>query len=134
MYMETLHSEGEYYVVGGTEDIRLKNAIDEVLKDRFYVPLERLVELGQPYFQNFPKLPEIYAQSAGLTHFLMHAENGAFRDATVQYLRLIYEGKDQSKTLSILTNRTSKDLDELYLEYLRAMSLKTSMPGLKPSK
>jgi len=120
MYMETLHSEGEYYVVGGIEDIRIKNAIDEVLTERFYIPLEMLVVLGQPFYQSFPKLPEIYAQSAGLTHFLMHAKDGAFRDGTVLYLRLIYEGKDKSNTLSIQTKRSYKDLDELYLDYLRA--------------
>ena len=119
MYMETLHSEGNYYVVGGTSDIRFQNAIDEVFEEEFYVPLNLLVELGRPYFQSFPKLPEIYAQSAGLTHFLMHAENGAFRDATIHYLRLIYEGRDNPNTLQTLTKRSYDNLDKMYLEYLK---------------
>jgi len=119
MYMETLQSEGEYYVVGGTGDIRFRNAKDEVLKDGFYVPLSLLVELGRPLFQSFPKMPELYAQSAGLTHFFMHAENGAFRDATILYLRMIYEGKDNPNTLRTLTKRPYDALDEMYLEYLQ---------------
>ena len=119
MYMESLRSEGEYYVVGGSDDIRFENAIDEALREQFYIPLELLVEFGRPHFQKFPKLQELYAQSAGLTHFLMHAENGAFRDAAVNYLRLIYDGKDDSTALSVLTKRPYTDLDKLYLEYLR---------------
>jgi len=111
-YMETLQSEGDYYVVGGTNDVRFQNAMDDALKKGSYVPLSLLVEAERG--QSFS-----YAQSAGLTHFLMHAENGAFRDAMVQYLRRIYEGKDDSNTLQILTKKSYVTLDEMYLEYLK---------------
>ncbi|MCL2303944.1 MAG: DUF1570 domain-containing protein [Planctomycetaceae bacterium] len=125
MYMETLRSEEEYYVVGGTGDIRFRNAIAEALREDFYVPLELLVKLGRPRFQGGGKLQEIYAQSAGMTHFLMHAENGTFRDATIQYLRLIYEGKDDPDTLRTLTKRSYEDLDEMYRKYLNRKQMVT---------
>ena len=119
MYMETLRSEGDYYVVGGADDIRFDNAMEEALDSKFYVPMELLVKLGRPPFQNSPKIQELYSQSAGLAHFFMHADGGAYRDATVNYLRLVYEDKDEQDTLEILTKKSYAELDELYIDYLK---------------
>ena len=119
MYMETLRSEGDYYVVGGSDDIRFDNAMEEALDSKFYVPMELLVEMGRPHFQSSSKIQELYSQSAGLAHFFMHADDGAYRDATVNYLRLVYEDKDEPNTLKVLTKKSYAKLDELYLNYLK---------------
>lgn len=120
MYMETLSSSGGYYTIGGTDDIRFQNAVDEVLTCDFYIPFEKLTVLGRNEFQNvsLKVLPSLYAQSAGCAHFLMHAEEGEFRDATVVYLRLIYDEKDDHLTLSKLTSLSYGELDKKYRKYL----------------
>ncbi len=120
MYMETLDSEQGYYVVGGTEDARFQDAIDEVFNKSFYVPLGRFTLVDRLEFQNFPDLQKVYSQSAGMAHFFMHAESGSLRDAAVAYLQLIYDGKDKANTLSTLTKKPYPALDELYLDYLDA--------------
>lgn len=124
MYMETLSSSGTYYTIGGTDDIRFQNAVDVAVSRKFYVPFGTMTKIGREPFQSVDMrmLTAFYAQSAGWAHFLMHAENGEYRDATVFYLRLIYNEEDNAQTLQKLTKVPYEDLDKKYLEYLKMNS------------
>ena len=130
MYMETFRQEGDYYVVGDADCDWLVAARYRFRTSRFYMPLEQLTRMGQRDFQGFgshlrtgsepdEKLRMLYSQSAGLAHFLMHGENGRFRDMTVQYLRRLYNRDDRPDTLSKLTGLSYRELDALYAAFIQ---------------
>lgn len=126
MYMESLHVEGSYYVLGGLDDMRMVAARYRLLNDQFYVPLADLAKLGRKAFQSHPQLPTLYSQCAGLTHFLISHDQGRHRDALVEYLREVYSGHDNPGTLARLTGTTYDELDRQYRDFITA----TGMPKL----
>ncbi len=118
MYMESLRKEGDYYVLGGRDHIRFQAALIRKLEMGFYVPFDALVRFNKMTFQTYPDVVPLYSQSAGMTHFLMHGDGGKFRDATVEYLRRLYDGEDQPQTLEKLTGCSLRELDASYEKYL----------------
>jgi len=103
MYMESLHNEDGFHVLGGLEDERLVAARYRLLHDDFYVPLADLTGYGMDRLQNDKRVATLYSQSAGLTHFLIYSGGGQYRDALVAYLSAVYSGRDDRDTLSKLT-------------------------------
>jgi len=119
-YMESLTEVEQGDRVGGREAVRLADARYRALDDRFYVPLGQLVRMGRDDVQHEPRIAMLYSEFAGLTHFLMHAKDGRYRDALTAYLRAVYTGQDQPATLAQLTGVPFEQLDRQYLQYLRA--------------
>ncbi|MGQ9504879.1 MAG: hypothetical protein ACUVQG_14565 [Thermogutta sp.] len=128
MYMETLRTEEDFLVLGGIDTPRLLAARVRFLQDRFYVPLGEFVSLGIKEWQNDPRIGALYSQAAGLMQFLMHYDGGRYRDATVNYLAAVYAGIDAPETLSRLTNKSYRQLDDEYAAYLK------SLPPLPPMR
>ena len=118
MYMESLRQEDGYYVLGGFDDERLHAAQYRLLHDDFYVPLQEFTGYGMEKMQKDPRIATLYSQAAGLTHFLIHYDNGRYRDALVAYLSAIYAGRDAPDTLAKLTGTSFADLDKQYREFL----------------
>jgi hypothetical protein len=118
MYMESLRREDGYYVLGGFDDERLHAAQYRLLHDNFYVPLQEFAGYGMEKIQKDPRIATLYSQAAGLTHFLVHYDNGRYRDALVAYLMTVYAGRDQPDTLAKLTGTSFADLDKQYREFL----------------
>jgi hypothetical protein len=119
-YMESLRQEDGYYVLGGFDDVRMRDARYRLLHDNFYVPLQQLCAYGMEKFQSDPNIRMLYSQASGLTHFLIHYDNGRYREALVAYLTAIYAGRDQPDTLAKLTGTSFADLDKQYREFLAA--------------
>ncbi len=146
MYMETLRRSGDYYVLGecgnGLEEQDAARAgVTADTSGRlyaaryryhegFYVPMAILVRMNTRLFQEFRGYPrpgsdplaetqKLYSQSAGFTHFLMHAEGGRFREAVIAYLCLFYNGEAVFDTLSKLTGVSYPELDRMYDVYIR---------------
>ena len=94
-YLESLKEGDGFCTVGGVDAQRLLDARFRLLKDNFYLPLNEFVKYGLEQLQKDPKIPMLYTEAAGLTHFLTHYENGRYRDATVDYLTAIYTGRDK---------------------------------------
>lgn len=117
-YMESLAEERGYLVLGGSDAIRFRDARYRLLESQLYVPLEVLTAAGAGVFQRDPDLPKLYSQSAGLAHFLMHADGGRYRDALTQYLVAVYAGDDTPATLSNLTGAPYARLDEQYKSFV----------------
>jgi len=120
MYMESLHSEEGYEVLGGLDDERMRAACYRLLQDGFYVPLEEFVSYGMERWQNDLRIATLYSQAAGLTHFLVHYDSGRYREALLRYLLAVYEGRDQLDTLAQLTGVSYAELDEQYREFIEA--------------
>lgn len=124
-YLESFTEGDDFDTLGGTASPRLAAARHRALEDNFYVPLAQLVMYGMNDLQRDPRIAMLYSQSAGLAHFLMHYDNGRYRDALLGYLAAIYAGEDRAETLAELTGRSYADLDEEYRVFLRSLPAET---------
>jgi hypothetical protein len=117
-FMESLHEEDGYYVLGGSDDERFNAARVRLLRDKFYVPLVDFAGKSRQEFQHDPHLGTLYSQAAGLTRFLVFGEGGRYRDALVSYLQAVYTGRDTSDTLARLTEERFESLDGKYRKFI----------------
>jgi hypothetical protein len=117
-YMESLEPTAFGYSLGGRNAGRVPAARERLFEDGFFVPLQELCELGRLDLQRDPRLPQIYSQIAGLADFFLNGEEARFRDAFIDYLRLIYRGTAQPDSLWKLCNRSPGQLDEAYHNHL----------------
>ncbi len=120
MYMESLHQEDGFNVLGGFEDLRMEAARVRLLRDNFYVPLAEFNRLSLQKLQDDPRIATLYSQAAGLTHFLIHYEGGIYRDALVAYLDAVYSGRDTPTLLGQLAGKSLKDLDVQYRRFMES--------------
>ncbi len=118
MYMESLREVDGFYVIGGREDVRMRDARFRLLKDDFYVPLSEFVTLGMEQLQADKRIRALYSQAAGLTHFLVHYDGGRYRDTLVAYLAAVYTGRDGPQTLAQLAGVSLRELDRQYREFM----------------
>jgi hypothetical protein len=119
LYMESCAPDRERAVLGGVHAARLQYARYRALSDRFYVPLADLAQLGRTQLQQDERIQRIYSQSAGLTQFLMHGNDGRWRAGLMDYLRQIYAGIDRSESLLNLWKTSLPTLDAEYHRFLQ---------------
>lgn len=119
LYMESLQRHDGYCTVGGVESGRLQYARRNALCVEFYVPLAELVAMGQSKVQEDPRIRRMYSQFGGLTHFLMDADDGRFREPLVNYLLTVYQHRDRRDTLSRLAGKSYEELDAEYRKFLQ---------------
>ncbi len=112
------------YSIGTPGAGRLPAAYHRCIVDDYYVPLAELCPLGTTDLQRRDDIAQLYSQSAGLATFLMHYQDGIYREALIKYLQLIYAGRDKPTTLQEVTGQSFAELDKQYREYL--LSLATS--------
>lgn len=117
-YMESLAREEGRFTVGGAEAVRCRDARHRLLADGFYVPLVELAALGKRELQGHEQIAMLYSQSAGVSHFLMHFDEGRYRDALMGYLEAVYDGRDDVDTLSEVTGQSYAVLDRQYREFM----------------
>ena len=119
MFMESLHEQDGYFVLGGLEDERVNAARYHLQKNDFYVPFAELVGYGEDRLQRDRKIKSLYSQAAGMANFLIFYEGGRYRDALVAYLSVVYNAQDDRGTLSKLTGSSYTELDKQYRTYMR---------------
>ncbi|MCA9148494.1 MAG: DUF1570 domain-containing protein [Planctomycetales bacterium] len=119
VYMESLQSIGAALTVGGLEASRLQFARFRALRERQHVPLDQLIQLSQTSLQGHEDIQALYSQSAGMTHFLVHAQAGRWRGSLLNYLSEVYRDYATADTLSQLTGTSFAELEQAYLEFLQ---------------
>jgi len=119
MYMETLHREGECLVLGGLNDVRMEAARYHVEEKDFYLPFDKLVRMGVQNLQGHPEISKLYSQIAGMTSFLVHFEDGRYRDALVSVLTATYNGSRDPDLLARATGVGYAELDKQYQAYMK---------------
>jgi hypothetical protein len=87
----------------------------------FYVPLAELTRLGKDEVQRHPDIAKLYSQSTGLTAYLMHAQDGRFREPLVRYLSAVYAGRGDGETLAELTGQNYEELDVEYRRFMESL-------------
>jgi hypothetical protein len=118
MYMESLQPAGRYWTVGGIDAERMQLARYRGLYEGFYVPLQQLVTLGRRTLQEREDLGRLYSQSAGLAAFLIDDGRGRYRRGLADYLKAVYQGRDNAETLAASVGVPLADLDSQYKAYL----------------
>ena len=119
MYMETLRREGDCFVLGGLDDVRMQAARYHLEKKDFYLPFDKLVRMGVQDVQGHPKSPSSTARSPAMTNFLMHYDDGRYRDALVRCLPAIYDGSEDPDLLARTTGVGYAELDKQYQAYMK---------------
>jgi len=81
-YFESFDIENGHVSVGNPEYVRFDTACQRIVNPQhaFYVPSQTFMQLGQQDFQHHPQISQLYTQGAGFAHFLMHYEDGLYRD------------------------------------------------------
>jgi hypothetical protein len=122
LYMETFRREGDCFVLGGLNDVRLEAARYHLEKRDFYVPFEKLVRMGVRDIQTHPEIAKLYSQIAAMTSFLVHYDGGRYRDAVVKCLAAIYDGNQDPGLLARATGTDYAELDKQYREYMKIVA------------
>jgi hypothetical protein len=125
-YLESFRPGAEYDLLGGTDSPRLEAARRRALVDQFYVPLDQFVLYGMNDLQRDRRIAMLYSQAAGLAHFLMHYDDGRYRDALMSYLEAVYTGEDTPQTLAQLTGKSYVELDREYHQFLEELPRRES--------
>lgn len=97
-YLESLRLDGDRVYVGEWTSPRLSVARDRLVAERRYVPLERFVHLTPEQFLN-GESSFLYGQAALLVHFLLHGENGRYRQPFLRFLRDVFSGTQGQRPL-----------------------------------
>ncbi|MCA9009201.1 MAG: hypothetical protein KDB01_05610 [Planctomycetaceae bacterium] len=99
-YFESFDIENGHVEIGNPKYIMFDNARKRLLDPTFlyYLPAQQFMTLGQAEFQHHPQIRPLYTQGAGFAHFLMHYEDGLYRDDLITLLSQIYR-PDPDKVL-----------------------------------
>ncbi|MEZ6064887.1 MAG: hypothetical protein R3B90_04095 [Planctomycetaceae bacterium] len=132
-YMESFNRGGERFTVGDPMHSRIYFARERIVAEDWFMPLEQFTHMGRSKFQAAPagQSPEetmktwqrYYSQATGLTHFLLHYENGRYRDGFVSYLTQLYSPDSRirgpAQSLDEAVGVTFDELNRQYVEYVR---------------
>lgn len=91
-YFESFEIHDGTISVGNPNFVRFETARHRMLdpQKHFYLPARKFCEMGKDAFQVHPNLGQLYTQAAGFTHFLMHYEDGLYRDDLIALLSAVY--------------------------------------------
>lgn len=121
---------GQIWSVGGFDAQRLQFSRLRWQRENNSTPLATLVGRGRQDFQRDPDLPRLYSQSAGMFHFLMHAQRpsndpttgtrdaAANVDVVFRMLSKMYAGRDRPDLLESETGQSTVQLESTYRQWL----------------
>lgn len=119
-----MDQEGEI-TVGDPAWIRFETARQRLLDPavHFYLPARQFFGLGMEEFQTHPQISPLYSQASGFAHFLMHYEDGLYRDQLTRLLAEIYRPGGQNileePSFSRIADVSWEALDQQYHEHMR---------------
>lgn len=119
-YMESFEDCGDHVELGNWDTPRLKVGRQRIRRGQ-YVPIEKLVRLGLKDFEG-PAVYTLYSQSACLCHFLMHHDNGRYREALVRYIEAVCLGQASGETLQDLVGVEYAELERQFREHVATAS------------
>ena len=128
MYMESLRREGDCFVLGGLDNVRMEAARRHLEKNDFFVPFDRLVRMGVRDIQGHPQIAKLYSQIAAMASFLVHYDKGRYRDALVRCLAAIYDGNQDPDLLARETGVDYAGLDRQYRNFM-AIKVQPALSG-----
>lgn len=137
-YFESFEVNDGVVSVGRPDHIRFVAAQHRLLRDNFYIPLEMFCRLGKDEFQQHPNVRQLYSQASGLAHFLMHYDDGRYRDDLVRLLSALYRPDPRNPleqpNLSEITGVSFVELDRQYREHMEELALQIELLPADNSK
>lgn len=125
-YMESFRITDDGVAVGGPNNIRFVGATHRLLVDDFYIDLRSFSSLGEDGFRRHPNHTQLYTQGSGVAHFLLHYDDGVYRDALVQLLSDVYRPDltriTEEPSLAEITGVSFDELDLQYRDHMLALS------------
>lgn len=106
--------------IGDPAYVRFDTARQRLLDPSFlfYMPAQQFFGLGKDEFQGHPQISPLYTQASGFAHFLMHYDDGLYRDDVIQLLAEIYRPDAQrileEPSFSRIAGVSWTDLDHQY--------------------
>ena len=82
------------------------------------MPFDKLVRMGKRDVQGHPHVAKLYSQIAAMASFLMHYDDGRYREALVNTLAAIYDGNGDPDLLARATGVSYAELDNQYRAYM----------------
>ncbi|MDG1897932.1 MAG: hypothetical protein P8J37_23775 [Fuerstiella sp.] len=129
-YVESFEINEGVTSVGRPDYIRFVAAQQRLLRDNFFVPLQLLSGLGKDAFQHHVNRPQLYSQGSGVAHFLLHYDNGAYRDAFVKLLAAAYRPDlnrvTEDPSLEKITGVKFAVLDQQYREHMENLAVRVA--------
>lgn len=108
----------ERFVIARERAIGIENA--------FYLPSQQLFAMGRDELQQNLNIGPIYSQSAGFTHFLMHYEDGLYRDDLIALLVAIYRPAADDvlvePSLTKIAGVSGEDFDHQYRTHMQNLA------------
>jgi len=124
-YMESFERDGGETSLGNPEYVRFRAARHRAVVDDYYVPLAEFTAMGMVEFQSSPNISKNYSQAAGLVHFFVHFNDGAYRTAFGEYLSDLYSldprVRQRPRRLDELTGVPFAELDRQYRAYMETL-------------
>ncbi|MEZ6059312.1 MAG: hypothetical protein R3C19_03010 [Planctomycetaceae bacterium] len=141
-YFESFQIHENGATVGDPANPRFVAAIHRLLaptpEAKFYLPLQEFCSLGKDSFQNHPNVAQLYSQASGVTHFLMHYDDGRYRDDLVRLLSAVYRPnlKDLSHEPSLeeITGVRFEVLDQQYRDHMETLAIQLRERAEKNAK
>ena len=89
-YVESFRPLNNGISIGNPDYVRFYFAREILVKDDFFVPLDRFASLSKNAYQDLAQISQRYSQASGVVHFYMHYENGRYRDALIDHFAALY--------------------------------------------
>jgi hypothetical protein len=123
-YVESFRPKEDGVSIGDPDYVRFYFAKKNLVKDGFFVSLDRFASLSKNAYQDPLQISERYSQASGLVHFYMHFNGGQYRDALIDHFAALYRpiapgfrvgGMDQ------YTGVNYSELNRQYRDYISEM-------------
>ena len=128
-YVESFRPLENGVSIGDPDYVRFYFAKENLIKEGFFIPLDRFASLSKNAFQNPMDISERYSQASGLVHFYMHFENGIYRDALIDHFAALYRPIDPRLRIAGMDHFTGVSYSELSRQYREYISGLDSDPN-----
>ena len=124
-YFESFDIQDGHVSVGRPDYVRFDIARQRIMDPKFfyYLPSQQFSALGQDEFQHHPQIAQLYTQGAGFAHFLMHYDDGLYRDDVITLLSEIYRPDPdkvlEEPSLPLITGVSFQLLDRQYQSHMQ---------------
>ncbi|MFN9717173.1 MAG: hypothetical protein ACK58L_00670, partial [Planctomycetota bacterium] len=127
-YFESFELHDGQVSLGRPDYVRFETAQQRMLDPTYfyYMPARQFFALGKEDFQKHPQVSPLYTQAAGFAHFLMHYEEGLYRDDLIALLSGVYQPDPSSvledPSFSRIADVPWDDLDHQYRTHMQNLA------------
>lgn len=127
-YFESFEVVDGNVQIGDPRHVRFERARQRLVDpgDHFYMPSRQFFALGKNDFMSHPQVAPLYTQASGYAHFLMHYEDGLYRDDLIELLAAIYRpsGDDvfREPSLTRIAGVSHDEFDHQYRTHMQNLT------------